>query len=45
MEYMINTKLLKQLRKQKNWSQEELATASGLSHRTIQVTMVSNLNV
>lgn len=36
MENMINTKLLKQIRNQKNWSQEELATASGLSHRTIQ---------
>ena len=36
MEYMINTKLLKQLRKQKNWSQEELAAASSLSHRTVQ---------
>lgn len=36
MENMINTKLLKQLRNQKHWSQEELATASGLSHRTVQ---------
>ncbi|WP_085297506.1 helix-turn-helix transcriptional regulator [Cognaticolwellia mytili] len=36
MEDMINNKLLKQLRNQKNWSQEELATVSGLSHRTVQ---------
>lgn len=36
MENMINTKLLKHLRNEKNWSQEELATASGISHRTVQ---------
>lgn len=36
MENMIDKELLKNLRSQKNWSQDELATASGLSHRTIQ---------
>jgi len=36
METMINSELIKKLRKQKNWSQEELGTATGLSHRTIQ---------
>ena len=33
---MINRELLKKLRNKKNWSQEELATVSGLSHRTVQ---------
>ncbi len=33
---MIDIELLKKLRAKKYWSQEELATASGLSHRTIQ---------
>ena len=36
MENMINRELLKKLRSKKNWSQEELATVSGLSHRTVQ---------
>jgi len=36
MENMIDTELLKKLRSKKCWSQEELATASGLSHRTVQ---------
>lgn len=36
MDVMINKELIKTLRKQKNWSQDELATAAGLSYRTIQ---------
>ncbi len=36
MESMLNTDLVRTLRAQKNWSQEELAIASSLSHRTIQ---------
>jgi transcriptional regulator with XRE-family HTH domain len=32
----INAHLIAALRKKKSWSQEELATASGLSLRTIQ---------
>ncbi len=36
MENMINRELLKKLRNNNNWSQEELATVSGLSHRTVQ---------
>jgi transcriptional regulator with XRE-family HTH domain len=36
MENMIDIELLKKLRSKKCWSQEELATASGLSHRTVQ---------
>lgn len=35
-EYMINSKLVKQLRKKSGWSQEQFANASGLSLRTIQ---------
>lgn len=33
---MINSALVKKLRTEKSWSQEELATASGLNLRTVQ---------
>lgn len=36
METMINSALIKQLRQQKAWSQDQLATVSGISLRTIQ---------
>ncbi|MCU4677651.1 helix-turn-helix transcriptional regulator [Catenovulum sp. 2E275] len=36
MENMINIKLLKKVRNDKHWSQDELAIASGLSLRTVQ---------
>ncbi len=36
MEEMINSDLVKTLRLKKSWSQEKLATASGLSLRTVQ---------
>ena len=35
-ELMVNSNLIKKLRKNLGWSQEQLATASGLSLRTIQ---------
>lgn len=35
-ELMVNSTLIKQLRKKAGWSQEQLAVASGLSLRTIQ---------
>ena len=36
MEEMINSDLVKALRLQKSWSKEKLATASGISLRTVQ---------
>ena len=36
MEYMINSELVKILRNEKTWSQDHLASVSGLSLRTIQ---------
>lgn len=36
MDVMIDKELLKKARLEKNWSQEDLASESGLSHRTIQ---------
>ena len=36
MDMAINTNLVRQLRSKANWSQEDLAAASGLSIRTIQ---------
>ncbi|ARN73362.1 helix-turn-helix transcriptional regulator [Oceanicoccus sagamiensis] len=36
MDPMINTALIKTLRNERAWSQEQLAAISGLSHRTIQ---------
>lgn len=36
MEFMINSKLIKSLRLEKSWSQEKLATVSGLDLRTVQ---------
>lgn len=36
MEKMIDFERVKELRKQRSWSQEELASISGLSHRTVQ---------
>jgi len=36
MDEMINTALVKTLRKKRSWSQEQLATISGISHRTVQ---------
>ncbi|MCH2100004.1 MAG: helix-turn-helix transcriptional regulator [Pseudomonadales bacterium] len=36
MEYMIDKGLIKKLRKNHSWSQEQLASVSGLSLRTIQ---------
>ena len=36
MEIIINTVLIRELRKQKSWSQEQLASIAGLSLRTIQ---------
>ena len=36
MNVMINQELVKKLRKERSWSQDHLATVSGLSHRTIQ---------
>ena len=35
-ELMINSTVVKELRKKSGWSQEQLANASGLSLRTIQ---------
>lgn len=36
MEMKINSEIVKDLRNQKSWSQEHLASVSGLSLRTIQ---------
>ena len=36
MEHMINSKFIKELRNKRSWSQDHLASASGLSLRTIQ---------
>ena len=36
MEYMINSELIKKQRKERTWSQDHLASVSGLSLRTIQ---------
>ena len=36
MEHMINTDLILKLRKERSWSQDHLASVSGLSLRTIQ---------
>ncbi|MBB6522870.1 helix-turn-helix transcriptional regulator [Pseudoteredinibacter isoporae] len=36
MEYMINHQLVKTLRQQKAWSQEQLADIAGISYRTVQ---------
>ena len=36
MEYMIDKDLIKKLRKERSWSQDQLASVSGLSLRTIQ---------
>lgn len=36
MEQMINKDLVKKLRSERSWSQDQLATISGLSIRTIQ---------
>lgn len=36
MELMINTETIKELRLQKSWTQEQLASAAGLSLRTVQ---------
>ncbi len=36
MDMRINSALIKQLRNQRAWSQEQLALISGVSHRTIQ---------
>lgn len=36
MEQMINKELVKKLRSERSWSQDQLATISGLSIRTIQ---------
>ena len=36
MDEMIDRKLVKQLRNNRAWSQDQLASVSGLSHRTIQ---------
>ena len=36
MEIMINSDLVKALRKKRSWSQDQLATAAGLSLRTVQ---------
>lgn len=36
MDIMINSALIKELRKKRSWSQDQLATAAGLSLRTVQ---------
>ena len=36
MELMIDAELVKQLRKEKSWTQEQLAQVSGISLRTVQ---------
>ncbi|MDG1819694.1 MAG: helix-turn-helix transcriptional regulator [Porticoccaceae bacterium] len=36
MEIIINTALIRELRRQKSWSQEQLASIAGLSLRTVQ---------
>jgi transcriptional regulator with XRE-family HTH domain len=36
MDMSINSEVVREFRKKANWSQEDLATASGLSLRTIQ---------
>ena len=36
MEYMVNSELIKNQRKDRTWSQDHLASVSGLSLRTIQ---------
>ncbi|WP_041525018.1 helix-turn-helix transcriptional regulator [Gilvimarinus agarilyticus] len=36
MDQMINTKLIKKLRNERAWSQEQLSSVSGLSLRTVQ---------
>ena len=36
MDEMINSELVKALRKERSWSQEQLAAISGISHRTVQ---------
>ena len=36
MEYMINKDIIKKLRQQYSWSQDQLASISGLSLRTVQ---------
>jgi len=36
MEIMINAELIKELRKQRSWSQDQLASIAGLSLRTVQ---------
>ncbi len=36
MDIMINLELVKNLRKQKSWSQDQLASISGISLRTVQ---------
>jgi DNA-binding XRE family transcriptional regulator len=36
MDIMVNSEFIKQLRKQKSWTQEQLARVSGLSLRTVQ---------
>jgi DNA-binding XRE family transcriptional regulator len=36
MEHMVNSKFIKELRNKRSWSQDHLASVSGLSLRTIQ---------
>ncbi len=36
MDIMINSTLIRELRKQRSWSQDQLATVAGLSLRTVQ---------
>ena len=36
MDKMINSELVRELRTQKSWSQEQLATVAGISPRTVQ---------
>lgn len=36
MDEMIDKELVKEFRKKQSWSQDQLASVSGLSHRTIQ---------
>lgn len=36
MDEMIQSDLIKELRKERSWSQDQLASVSGLSHRTVQ---------
>ena len=43
MEMKINSDRVKQLRKQRSWSQDQLASVSGLSLRTIQ--RIENMGV